>query len=69
LQQYVRQDWSAFKAGLKAGDVIVGIDDEPVKGAVGLRSAIDKKKDTEFTLRIVGDRKDQTVSLRVDTSP
>jgi serine protease Do len=60
---YVRPDSPGGKAGLKAGDVIVGIDDEPVRGAIGLIRAIDDKKESDITLRIVRDRRDQTLSL------
>src|SRR5687768_5430599 len=45
LINYVRLDSSGSKAGLRAGDVIVGIDDEPVRGALGLIRAIDDKKE------------------------
>jgi membrane-associated protease RseP (regulator of RpoE activity) len=64
----VRRDSPGSKAGLKAGDVIVGIDDEPVRGALGLIRAIDEKKESDITLRIVRDRRDQTVSLRLDNA-
>jgi len=59
----VRSDSPGAKAGLKAGDVIVGIDGEFFRGALGLIRAIDNKTESDFTLRIVRDRKDQTVSL------
>jgi len=61
----VRPNSVGSKAGLKAGDVIVGIDGEPVRGALGLIRAVDDKKQSDFTLKIVRDRKDQTVSLSV----
>jgi membrane-associated protease RseP (regulator of RpoE activity) len=70
LISYVHDDSPGAKVGLKAGDVIVGIDGEAVRGAVGLIRAIDDKKDNEFALRIVRDHKSETVKLRVDsTSP
>lgn len=70
LINYVRRDSPGSKAGLKAGDVIVGIDGEPVRGALGLIRAIDDKKETDFTLKIVRDRKEQTMGMRlVNTSP
>jgi len=68
LINYVRADSPGSKVGLKAGDVIVGIDGEAVRGAVGLIRAIDDKKDNEFALRIVRDRKSETVKLRVDST-
>jgi len=66
LINYVRPDSAGLKAGLKAGDVIVGIDDKPVRGALGLSRSIDEKKDSDITLRIVRDRLDQTVTLRLN---
>jgi membrane-associated protease RseP (regulator of RpoE activity) len=59
----VRLDSPGSKAGLKAGDVIVGIDGEPVRGALGLIRAIDDKKESDITLKIVRNRKDQTVTI------
>jgi membrane-associated protease RseP (regulator of RpoE activity) len=64
----VRRDSPAFKAGLKAGDVIVGIDDEPVRGPLGLIRAIDDKKESDINLGIVRGRKYQTVRLRRDNA-
>jgi len=60
----VRLDSPGSKAELKAGDVIVGIDGEPVRGALGLIRAIDAKKESDITLKIVRDRKNQTVTVR-----
>lgn len=68
LINHVRRDSPGSKAGLKAGDVIVGIDGEPVNGALGLIRAIDDKKESEISLRIVRDRKDQTLSLRLNNA-
>jgi len=62
----VRPDSAGSKAGLKAGDVIVGIGDEPVRGGLGLIRSIDDRKDSEFTLRVVRDRKNQSVSMRLN---
>jgi S1-C subfamily serine protease len=45
--------------------VIVGIDGVPVNGALGLIRAIDDKKDSDFTLTIVRDRREQTLRLRL----
>jgi len=66
----VLRDSRGAKAGLKAGDVIVWIDGEPVRGALGLIRAIDDKKERDITLTIVCDRREQTVSVRLyDASP
>lgn len=59
----VRSDSPAFKAGLKAGDVIVAIEDEFIKGALGLIRAIENKREGDFTLKIVRDRREHTISL------
>ncbi|PYT01994.1 MAG: hypothetical protein DMF63_03935 [Acidobacteria bacterium] len=61
----VRPETLAAKAGLKAGDVIVGIDDEPIGGAVGLIRSIDDKKESDFTLKVVRDHRERTFSLRL----
>ena len=66
----VRPDSTSSKAGLKAGDVIVGIDGEPVRGALVVIRFIDAKTEDDFTLRIVRDRRDQTVTvIRQKASP
>ena len=65
----VRPDSPGAKAGLKAGDVIVAIGDKPVYGAIVVIRAISEKKEGDFTLRIVRDHKDQTVSLRLTDAP
>lgn len=48
---------------LKAGDLIVDIDGAPVRGALGLVRAINDKNESDVTLKIVRDRKDNTISL------
>ena len=66
----VRLNSPGSKAGLRAGDVIVGIDGEPVRGALGLIRAIDDKKEGDISLKIVRDRKNQTVTVtRHNASP
>lgn len=64
----VRPDSPGLKVGLKAGDVIVGIDSEPVRGALDLIRAIDGKKESDISLKIVRDRRDQTVSIRLSNA-
>lgn len=63
LINYVRPDSPGSKAGLKAGDVIVGIDGEPVRGALVVIRAINAKTEDDFTLKIVRDRRDQAVTV------
>jgi len=66
LISYVHDDSPGAKVGLKAGDVIVGIDGEPVRGVVSLIRAIDDKKENAFALRIVRDHKSQTVIITLN---
>ncbi|MEP7075338.1 MAG: PDZ domain-containing protein [Acidobacteriota bacterium] len=61
----VKADLPGSKAGLKAGDVIVGIDGESVRGALGLIHAIDEKRSSDFTLRIVRNHKNRTVNIHL----
>lgn len=66
----VRPESPGSKAGLKAGDVIVGIDDQPVRGALVVIRSIDAKTEDDFTLKIVRDRRHQTVTvIRQKVSP
>ena len=66
LVNNVCPDSPASQAGLKAGDVIVGIDSEPVRGPLGLIRIIDDKKESDFSLKIVRYRKEQSVSFHID---
>ena len=59
----VRDDSPAAKAGLKAGDVIVEVDEVAVQGALGVIRVIDSKNEGEVTLKFVRDRNAQSVSL------
>jgi hypothetical protein len=68
LIDHVRDDSVASKAGLMAGDVIVGIDGKPVRGVLELGRALAEKKQSDITLDIVRERKDFTVSLRLSNS-
>ncbi len=54
---------AASIAGLKAGDVIVEIDGVSLKGALGLVRSISEKTEGDVTLKIVRDRKVQTVGV------
>ena len=68
LIDHVRPDSVGSKAGLLAGDVIVGIDGKPVRGTLELVRALAEKKESEVTLDIVRERKDYTLSLRLNNS-
>ncbi len=60
----------AEKAGLKAGDVILAINDEPVNGVENFRNRIAEfKPGTEITLTIVRDRKQLTKKVTLAEFP
>lgn len=59
----VRPDSPAAKAGLKAGDVIVEMDGQPVNGSFGLINAFKEKNAGDVALKIVRDRKSLTFNL------
>ncbi len=63
LINHVRADSPALKAGLKAGDVVVGINDQSVKSPLELVRAFNDKRESDLILKIVRDRKAQTVNL------
>lgn len=62
----VREDSAGWIAGLKAGDVIIRIDEKPIVGALGLIRAFNEKKGGDVTLQIVRDRKELTLNLTLD---
>ncbi|MBI1940243.1 MAG: PDZ domain-containing protein, partial [Acidobacteria bacterium] len=59
---------AAEKAGLKAGDVIVRVDDEEVPNVSKLRRALGQRRDEKRTakLTIVRDRKEQTLTAELE---
>ena len=59
----VRKDSPADKAGLKAGDIIVEVEGNAVKGEGDVLKAIAEKKDGDISLTIVRDRNRQTVRV------
>ncbi|MEO8041725.1 MAG: PDZ domain-containing protein [Acidobacteriota bacterium] len=64
----VRSDSPAAKAGLKAGDIIVEIESNEVKGEMDLIRAIGEKKDGDVRLTIVRDRNRQTIRVTPEES-
>ncbi len=63
LVNTVREDSPAAKAGLKAGDIIVEVDGNTVKGEMDVIRALGEKKEGEVTLTYVRDRNRRTVTL------
>lgn len=63
----VMKDSPAEKAGLKVGDVIVAINNEPVEGPGDVSSILrGKDRGEEVELSIIRDRNAETVALEVD---
>ncbi len=59
----VTEDGPAAKAGIKAGDVITGVDGEKVDSAGDLSRALNKKKEGDVTLTIVRDKNQRTIRV------
>lgn len=59
----VTEDGAAAKAGMKAGDVITGIDGEKIEDAGDLSRAINKKKEGDVTLTVVRNKNQRTITV------
>jgi serine protease DegQ len=58
----------AERAGLRAGDVVVEIDDRPVRGASDLRNRIGLlRAGTEVRMRVLRNGREQSVNARIET--
>jgi membrane-associated protease RseP (regulator of RpoE activity) len=65
----VADDSPAAKAGLKAGDVITGIDGEKLDSAGDLARGINKKKDGDVTLTVIRNKNQRTINVTPKTDP
>jgi membrane-associated protease RseP (regulator of RpoE activity) len=65
----VLDDSPAAKAGLKAGDVITGVDGEKVEDAGDLARGINKKKDGDVTLTVIRNKNQRTITVTPKTDP
>src|SRR5262249_23159444 len=54
------------KAGLKAGDVIVAVDNEPVDDVAAVRRALAKKTEGPVSFRIVRNKSEHTVTVTLE---
>jgi membrane-associated protease RseP (regulator of RpoE activity) len=63
LINMVGENSPAAKAGLKAGDVIVEIYGEPIKGSLRVAQMITERNDNSAPLKIVRDRKDLSITV------
>jgi membrane-associated protease RseP (regulator of RpoE activity) len=66
LVREVMEGSAAAKAGLKAGDVIVRVDEDAIADVGDLRQALAKRESQEVTLGIVRDRREQTLKVRLE---
>jgi C-terminal processing protease CtpA/Prc len=60
----VKEGSPAEKAGLKAGDIIVQVDDEKVSGSIDVRQIIsDKEKGDKVSLKVIRDKRPKDFSV------
>jgi serine protease Do len=63
LVRSVRKGSPGDQAGLRAGDVIIKVDDERVGDSSDLRQALRDRRDKDLVLTVVRDRREQTLKL------
>ena len=66
LVTQVDENSAAAKAGLKAGDVIVAVDTEPIDSVNALRRAVGKKAEGQVALRIVRNKSEETITVTIE---
>ena len=66
LVVFVFADSAASKAGLKAGDVILSAGGETVESPMDLRRVLATKSEATIELRILRDRREQTLTVRLE---
>jgi S1-C subfamily serine protease len=62
----VEEGSAAAKAGIKAGDVIVGIDNEKVDSVRALMKALSSKTEGTIAVKLVRNRAEQTVNVTLE---
>ena len=62
----VDESSAAAKAGIKAGDVIVGIDDQKVDSVSALIKALSSKNEGTVAIKLVRNRAEQTVTVTLE---
>ncbi len=67
LVREVRQSSAAEEAGLRAGDVVVEANQQPVRHPDHLRRALSQRTAENAELRVVRDRKSRTLTLRLES--
>lgn len=66
LVSQVDENSAAAKAGLKAGDVIIAIDNERIDGVSALVKAVSKKDGGPVAVKILRNRVEQTVNVTIE---
>jgi S1-C subfamily serine protease len=66
LVTHVEEDSPAGKAGIKAGDVITAVDNEPVDGVRSLMTALRKKEQGQVVVKAVRNKSEQTFTVNVE---
>jgi S1-C subfamily serine protease len=66
LVSHVDENGAAAKAGLKAGDVIIAIDNEKVDSVNALLKSLSKKETGSAALKILRNRTEQTVNVTIE---
>jgi S1-C subfamily serine protease len=65
----VQEDSPADKAGIKAGDVLVGLNDKPLKSSTDLRNRIGLTPVGEkVSIRLMRDGKEKTVTAKIENA-
>ena len=62
----VHEGTPAAKAGLKAGDVIIAIDNEKVDKLESLVNGLRKKEEGPVTLKVIRNRSEQTITVNLE---
>lgn len=66
LVAQVDENSAAAKAGLKAGDVIIAVDNEKVDSVNALLKALSNKKSGSILVKILRNRSEQTVNVTIE---
>ncbi|MBZ5586859.1 MAG: PDZ domain-containing protein [Acidobacteriia bacterium] len=69
LVKSVNKDSAAEKAGIKAGDVIVKIDDAKIVDTEGIRRALAQQNKTNFTVTVVRTKREMPLNVTVENNP
>jgi serine protease Do len=62
----VVKDSAAEKAGLKAGDIILEVDNQKINGTNDLVTALSKKNEGQVVLKILRNRDEKTVNVTIE---